>query len=221
MELERLGPDAPRLVHEIAGYLNFSSGAPDPRFLRAINELFGQVAVAADPSTEPAWQDLAGGLRTGLEELGSQIEAFRQRDQAEAALGLVFEEVLPAYRRFHRDLLFHQSDADLFQPFFLGRVCEAVLAMGGPWHETERIVSGAIRWLNDFVGYRPIAVLRSAQKMQPYAHEWVRPIPLYIRDAGVAWGPYQDLITLALEMLARAYDPCISCATHILDVRFK
>lgn len=27
-------------------------------------------------------------------------------------------------------------------------------------------------------------------------------------------------ITLALEMLVRAYDPCISCATHYLDVRF-
>lgn len=30
----------------------------------------------------------------------------------------------------------------------------------------------------------------------------------------------QDEITLALEMLARAYDPCISCATHLLDVKF-
>jgi coenzyme F420-reducing hydrogenase alpha subunit len=27
-------------------------------------------------------------------------------------------------------------------------------------------------------------------------------------------------ITLKLEMLARAYDPCISCATHLLDVKF-
>ena len=27
-------------------------------------------------------------------------------------------------------------------------------------------------------------------------------------------------ITLDLEMLARSYDPCISCATHILDVKF-
>lgn len=30
----------------------------------------------------------------------------------------------------------------------------------------------------------------------------------------------QEQITLDLEMLARAYDPCISCATHLLDVRF-
>ena len=30
----------------------------------------------------------------------------------------------------------------------------------------------------------------------------------------------QGEITLDLEMLARAYDPCISCATHLLDVSF-
>lgn len=31
----------------------------------------------------------------------------------------------------------------------------------------------------------------------------------------------QEEITLYLEMLARSYDPCISCATHLLDVKFK
>lgn len=30
----------------------------------------------------------------------------------------------------------------------------------------------------------------------------------------------QDEITLDLEMLARSYDPCISCSTHLLDVKF-
>jgi sulfhydrogenase subunit alpha len=30
----------------------------------------------------------------------------------------------------------------------------------------------------------------------------------------------QQEITLALEMLVRAYDPCISCSTHMLDVKF-
>ena len=29
----------------------------------------------------------------------------------------------------------------------------------------------------------------------------------------------QEQITLDLEMLARSYDPCISCATHMLDVQ--
>jgi len=30
----------------------------------------------------------------------------------------------------------------------------------------------------------------------------------------------EEEITLALEMLVRAYDPCISCSTHFLDVRY-
>ena len=201
MELDRLGPEARKLVQEVAGYLNFSSGASDARFLRAINDLFGRVAECGDKTTGPVWRTLAGVLRTGLDDLKVHAEAFRSANQAAAALRLVFDEALPAYLAFHRDLLFHQTDASLFQPFFLGRVCEAVLAMGPPWDETERIVSGAIRRLNDFVGYRPVAVLRSEQKMQPYAHEWVRPIPLYVRDAGVAWGRYHELISLSLEIL--------------------
>ena len=44
MELDRLGPEARKLVQEVAGYLNFSSGSSDTRFLRAVNELFGLVA---------------------------------------------------------------------------------------------------------------------------------------------------------------------------------
>jgi coenzyme F420-reducing hydrogenase alpha subunit len=34
-------------------------------------------------------------------------------------------------------------------------------------------------------------------------------------------GRTPDDITLALEMLVRAYDPCISCSTHLLDVKFE
>jgi coenzyme F420-reducing hydrogenase alpha subunit len=33
-------------------------------------------------------------------------------------------------------------------------------------------------------------------------------------------GQPQDEIRLKLEMLVRAYDPCISCSTHLLKVKF-
>ncbi len=33
-------------------------------------------------------------------------------------------------------------------------------------------------------------------------------------------GESKDEITLKLEMLVRAYDPCISCSVHLLDVDF-
>ena len=39
-------------------------------------------------------------------------------------LALAFKQVLTAYRRHHADLLFHLSDRELFQPFFLARVIE-------------------------------------------------------------------------------------------------
>ena len=44
-------------------------------------------------------------------------------------------------------------------------------------------------------------MLRTQQKIQPYAHEWVRPIPLFIRGAGVAVGRYHDLVSRALTIL--------------------
>jgi hypothetical protein len=188
------------MVREILGYLNFSSGASDAKFLRDLNQLFG--LVESGPARKDfAWQVLAGVLRCGLAEVHEASEAFREVDQAEAVLDLVFDGVLPAYREFHRDLLFRQTEESLYQPFFIGRVCEAVLAEGPPWNQPERIVPGAVARLNDFIGHRPVAVLRTAQKIQPYAHEWVRPIPLYVRDAGVAVSRYRPVVERAIEIL--------------------
>lgn len=141
MDLSDLGTDARRFTQEILGYLNFSSGAPDPGFLQNVNALFGLIE-SARSGGEPAWRTLAAVLRAGLEKLRDSSDAFRQVDQAEVVLPLVFETVPAAYRRHHRDLLFHQTDEWLFQPLFIGRTCEAVLQQGGPWDETDRIVHG-------------------------------------------------------------------------------
>jgi hypothetical protein len=205
MTLDRLGPDAEKTVEEILGYLNFSSGTEDVRFLSGLNSLFGLIESPekkeASTGDRPAWPTLGEVIRSGLEDLSRRSPTFQEADQARAVIGLVFEHLLPGYLEFHRDLLFHQTPEALFRPFFIGRACEAVLAEGGPWEETDRVVSGALARLSDFIGYRPVAVLRSRQKLQPYAHEWVRPIPLYIDGAGVAVGPYHDLIARTLEIL--------------------
>src|SRR5262249_28138825 len=132
--------------------------------------------------------------------------AFRDTAQVTAVLTLTFDHLLPAYRRHHADLLFHLSDRELFQSFFLARAMEAVLAQGGPWDRTEIIVRGGLTQLNDFVGYRPVAVLETRPRGEPYAHERVRPIPLFIRGAGVAHGKYAELIEATLEIL-RNTDP--------------
>jgi coenzyme F420-reducing hydrogenase alpha subunit len=30
----------------------------------------------------------------------------------------------------------------------------------------------------------------------------------------------EEEITLAVEMLVRSYDPCISCSTHLINIKF-
>ncbi len=203
----KTGDDSSSLAQDILGYLNFSSGTPDPRFLKNFDDLFVRIE-AARARREPAWQALGQALRAALQVVRGTSDAFRQVDQAEAVLGLVFDHLLPAYRHFHQDLLFHQTEETLFHPFFLGRACEAVLQQGGPWHESDRIVPAALRQLNDYIGHRPVAVLRTEQKIQPYHHEWVRPIPLWIRGAGAGWGPYRELVETALALLD-ATDPAL------------
>ncbi len=202
-------------AHDVLGYLNLSSGSPDARFLRNLNILYA--AVETPSSTQPAWSALYQLLRDEAAQVHGTSAAFRDTDQAEAVLRLVFEHILPAYREFHQDLLFHQTPETLFRPYFLGRVAEAVLQVGGPWNETERIVTSAIDRLNDFIGHRPVAVLHNKQRMEPYDHEWVRPIPLYVAEAGVAVGKYQTVIEQALEILRHTDEEILEQAHFHFD----
>src|ERR1700722_19111229 len=106
MEWADLGVDAAKTAQDVLGYLNFSSGSPDPGFLRKVNRLF-ELLDAWPGRSEPTWRAMSRYLRQQLEELNHLGEAFREIDQAEAVLTLVFEHVLPGYQNFHRDLLFH------------------------------------------------------------------------------------------------------------------
>ncbi len=186
-------------LQEILGFLNFSSGANDPAFLKNVNELWCAMEAGGVPEAERCTV-AKKLLEQKLAELAGKSAAFENAEQVSSVLRLVFDEVLPAYRRHHRDLLFHQSDVDLWQPFFVGRVAETVLAVGGPWNEKERIVAETLSRLNDFLGYRPVPVLET-RKHEPYAHERVRPIPLYVAGVGVATGKYQELIEQTLAIL--------------------
>jgi hypothetical protein len=192
------------LLEEMIGYLNFSSGASDASFLRNLNTLFASIERRKSEQADSV-AVLSDWLVLRMDELEAQGRSFGDVSQARAVVLMLVEQLLPAYRQFHRDLLWHQTDAALWRPFFLGRAFEAILAQGGPWDETERIVAGALDTLNDYIGYRPVAVLESRQ-IEPYPHERVRPIPLYVRGVGVACGPYEELITRALAILAET-DP--------------
>jgi hypothetical protein len=188
------------------GYLNFAAGKADARFQQALDQAYRFLAQADSPRP---WDELHTHLRNRLRELGeSGAAAFRDSRQAEAVLGLVFDKLVPAYREHHADLLRHLDDRQLFQPFLVARMFEAVLAQGSPWEDESRIVRAAMTQLNDFVGYRPIAILETRPEGKPYDHEMVRPVPLFIRGAGVSSGRYHDLISVGLKILQET-DPSI------------
>jgi hypothetical protein len=203
------------ILEEIVGYLNFSSGASDPKFLQNINALFRTLSQRYSPAEAlTKFSEYVGQTTARLHKEGGP---FADTTQAESVLRILTDNLLPGYREFHRDLLFHQDPADLWQPFFLGRAFEAILSQGSPWNETDRIVQGALEQLNDFVGYRPVATLESGALSDPYPHEFVRPIPLYIRGAGVAMGRYERIITIALNILANTDEDLLARAWFDLD----
>ena len=59
-------------------------------------------------------------------------------------------------------------------------------------------------------------IIPTNQNLNNIEHDMKKLVPEVIRR-----GRTDAEITLALEMLVRAYDPCISCSTHFLDVRFS
>lgn len=198
------------LIRTVLGYLNFSSGASDPQFLHALNRVYEEFGVEHTPA------EFAEFLRGQLQEF-RRSDVFAQSDQAEASIRLALDELMPAYRQHHRDLLFHLPDEEFHQPLFMGRAFEAVLSQGPPWDESSRIASGALDKLNDFLGWRPLAVLENESQMQPYDHERVRPMPLYIKGVGAVAGRYKKLVERTLQFLEQMHPDILGEAHFHLD----
>ncbi len=205
MDVTALGSEERQAIEQILGYLNFSSGAADPSFLARWNGLF---AKAEELAPDGALELAAQWLRQSADALEGHSSAFADLGQARAILDCVLDACIPAYLEFHRDLLFHHTTTSLFRPFLVGRVFEGALGAGPPWTERDRIVAHVIGRLNDFVGHRPVATLET-QKHEPYPHEWVRPIPIYVRGAGTSVGPYRSIVELALAILADTSEPIL------------
>ena len=184
-------PGPPVEWQSLLGYLNFSDGRPDVRFQQQLHAACQEVSQQPDRLAA-----LAGILRAQLQVLHSgKSRAFTNTEQADAAIQLACSEFPPAYMDFHSNLLGHQSLNAVFTSFFLARVFEAILERrhrdSSSGHRA--IVGDVIARLNDYVGYRPIPLLETRSALDIFPHEKVRPVPLYLRNAGVAAGPYQTL----------------------------
>ncbi|MCE9629191.1 MAG: hypothetical protein K8S94_00530 [Planctomycetia bacterium] len=205
----------------VLGYLNFSSGAFDAAAWRGINDLYagiepaspdGSVAEGADTATE-----VATALRARLQGLEATEPAFRDAVQARWAIDGVFDGLLPAYRRYHADLLEHQPPGALERPFFIMAAMRGLLAEGGPEDDRDAVVARAIDRLDDYVGWRPLAVLENGRLSEPYPHERVRPIPLYVAGAGAAHGRYRQLVNGAIGILGEVPVELLRQADFDLD----
>lgn len=212
MDVGNVTPPERSPSHDIIGYLNFSEGPEDPRFYRAVNEAYRRFETSDDgrklPPSDPAassqlpiWKRFAAWLRHEMRRLERDEAAFRSLEQADAVFVGAFDVVLPAYREYHRDLLFHHNDDELFRPFFLARVLQTVLRLRSEGTDDSELVAQALAQLNDFLGHRPTAVLQNDRKLEPYEHEWVAPIPVYLSGAGFAEDRYRPLIEQALAIL--------------------
>jgi len=206
----------------VLGYFSFSSGGFDPAVWRAMNALFA----AAEPATAHGPTELPDTaarveslLARRLADLAASEAAFRDPTQARLVIELVFERLLPGYRGFHADLLEHQPPGGIERPFFVMAAAQAVLAAAatGDDADPQAIVTAAIERLNDYAGWRPVAVLENGRLSEPYAHERVRPIPLFVAGAGPAQGRYAEMVSTAFEILQRTPVPLLRQADFDLD----
>jgi len=214
-------PDSRDAAAVLLGYLNFSSGAFDAAAWRAMNELFADVEPAATDGSvvesPAAATRVAEVLRRRLDELESTSQAFRDAAQARWAVEATFGDVLPAYRRFHADLLEHQPPGAVERPFFVMAAIRSLLAEASRDDERADAVARVIDRLNDYVGWRPLAVLENGRLSAPYPHERVRPIPLYVAGAGAAHGRYRQLVSGAIAILSEVPVELLRQADFDLD----
>ncbi len=228
----------------VLGYLNFSSGDPTPQFLASLNTLAIRLDETADKDGAlPCWRRLGAALWDYLKWIKPQSDVFSQDLQARQALlfGLLY--FFPYYRIWHKDLLFHQKDDSIFNPFSFGqafysilktRAFESIPAEDADVNssdifltadysamemspEIQMAIRRAISDYDDFIGYRPIPVLYSRQKMQPYRHEWIHAVPLYVRGAGVAHCRYAPIVSQMLEILKKTDDSLLNDAMFNMD----
>jgi hypothetical protein len=205
----------------LLGYCNFSSGGFDAAAWRAMNDLFEAVEpFAADGRVEEradAAAAVAASLTARLATLEASEPAFRDAAQVRAVLDIVFARLPAAYRAFNTDLLEHQPPGAIERPFWLMSAIQATAAADPVGRDPAEVVGEVIKSLNDYVGWRPVAVLENGRLSEPYPHERVRPVPLYVRGAGAAHGRHRRLVEGAIAILEQAPEPLLRQADFELE----
>lgn len=201
-------------LRDLLGYLNFSQGAASVRFRGVLNELFRDEQRARKPAV------LRDFLLAELQRLSESGDAAcADPVQAEVVIRLTLDELLPAYGKHHSDLLGHLTEADHYAPLLLARMFEALLAAKAEVGsgKSEQIIATALKQLNNFVGYRPVAVLENGRRSEIYSSERFCPLPLYFSDVGAAVGPYEELIASTVAFMRDLPDDLVSTSHFAIE----
>lgn len=173
--------------------------------------------LAASEPGAPPWRR----LHEEIQAAAPAATRFGDLSRALHVADAVHNQLLPGYKRFHSDLLGHLADREdlLFHPYFLARCYEAVLVESrAAALSSDELAHSAVARLNDFVGHRPLAVLERRRGIEPYPHERIRPIPLYIKGAGVGFSPYEPLIRQTLVILEGCNESVANSASWSMDL---
>ena len=198
MSLFETDLDCQKAIEQVVGYLNFSSGSPDAAFTRNLDSLFA----GCQCDERPVYEAVLNRLIAATEKLKhADNGAFRSTEKVEQVLRLAVERVIPEYLQHHEALLFHQTQDLLLNSFFVAKALQVILQAGDTLDQTDHVVAETIATLNDFLGHRPVATLES-QKIEPYSHEWICPIPVYLNGIGAASGPYFKIVDTAIKLLS-------------------
>lgn len=155
-------------------------------------------------------------FQDALELLPETSSAFTDLTQASSVISFVFQTLLPEYRKYHSDLLFHQINKEIFNAFFIGRCFQTVLQLKDEKVQEAEILRDSIERLNDHLGYRPVATLEKVSHSS-YSHEKHRPLPIYIQEAGVCNGKYSAVTSKALDILKETSPDILRRACVDLD----
>ncbi|MEM9410109.1 MAG: hypothetical protein AAGA30_03280, partial [Planctomycetota bacterium] len=205
----------PKILEQVLGYLDFSSGARDSSFVSNLDRLFAdetfrdlegeQQALDKPPGHslgKAGW--ILGYLALQAQRMG---EASETAGRAKQVIEICLHDVLPHYLAHHKRLLFHQDQEFLFNSFFVAEVLRHIVQEFETGTDFKQIPSAVVSKINNFIGHRPVATLES-QKIEPYGNEWIAPVPVYLDSVGVAFGKYHAIIEIAIDTLRRT-DPVI------------
>ena len=200
-------------IGQILGYLNFSTGLEHPKFISAMNLSYNAWQVEDE---QPQWKSFLKMLSERLESERQSNAALRDATQANAVIDFVREEFIPGYVEFHRSLLGHHPDDQLFTQFFVSRILQTVLHCYAS-HDHHLDFPTVRVTFDNYIGFRPVAVLES-QKIEPYSKEWTRPIPIYIAKVGAASGSYKPIVDYAIRMISTSPSDILLAAQFDLDL---